>query len=1001
MTQGLNNINTPNRPQRQQPVIRIQGVDTPNPSFGQNLQSGQEVNLPDITDQKFQEIEQAQAETFEAVSQANQAQAQADIADLQAQGFSDEGVKLGDLASQVVNTVKIIEERKLKEEQAEAKLAEQRRKKRRAQLKNTARSKLQDAFTQFQREARASGLQKGVETFRREGNQILQRFRGELSPNQFEELQESFNSTLNQAQEDLTSRQLEDIRQTRDRFQEIEKNKILTRLEPQFAKLEQTTDPEEANNIIKKIRQEAKQLAPSRKDQPQQFANIYLSALEETRNAADTSATAIAKINQEIEQTRNYVNDAKTLIEQYNNGEINGDALRVGLLQRANAHDVPELAGKDLLSTNQERRQEEIRRLEQQEKLRRLQESDESAINREMLKKVQDAEIGRLAHGFNRDTTTKMLVNQICSGDRFKGFCDTIKQTSKTMEQDRQEFLNLRQQALKKLEDVTETKIENKEIFFDDFIPELQYDSESNTLKLPRKTERVQQIAERTGQSVETVKRRINNLLKQKEAVFRRMESLQSKWDEMGVNINNLDDTSGLASQEEAIKPILEQVDREPEPSPGSRRQRGRNLPNPRSGATGTPDTPTVAPLAKSDDGVFVRPFHKKDADKVTVTSGYGNRDDPNGPGQELHNGVDYAVPEGTDARTVQGGKVLFVTGLSGFGQTVAVKTPDGRTELFAHLKDANVQPGQEIPPGETIGEVGASGNASGPVLHFQVFKGDPQLGGRHQQHAATMNPANYLKQVRQQHSEPRGQGPPPNQKVPGADGVVDSGTNRSRPVKEQHNQANPARTKGRVPYRKTQYPSRTELNANHGYEALRNDPDFARKLNQVANDMNIPGQWLADLIAHETAGSFRADQPEAPGGANGMGLIQFTPQTARNLGTSRAELKQMSRVEQMEFVKKYLEPFKGQIDTMHDLVAAVWGGRPLFRRSFEERMNDYKNYSRYLDQVGRHAGREYKLPTDRNLQSSQRIHTKPVAGCSQCNQMLRKENMFVEHYAG
>jgi len=69
-------------------------------------------------------------------------------------------------------------------------------------------------------------------------------------------------------------------------------------------------------------------------------------------------------------------------------------------------------------------------------------------------------------------------------------------------------------------------------------------------------------------------------------------------------------------------------------------------------------------------------------------------------------------------------------------------------------------------------------------------------------------------------------------------------------------------------------------------------------------------------------------------------GLIQFLPSTARGLGTSTAALKNMSSVEQLKFVEKYLSPFKGRIGTLEGIYTSVLSGSPkpnpndvLFRR--------------------------------------------------------------------
>ena len=53
-------------------------------------------------------------------------------------------------------------------------------------------------------------------------------------------------------------------------------------------------------------------------------------------------------------------------------------------------------------------------------------------------------------------------------------------------------------------------------------------------------------------------------------------------------------------------------------------------------------------------------------------------------------------------------------------------------------------------------------------------------------------------------------------------------------------------------------------------------------------------------------------------------GLIQFMPSTARGLGTSTSALAAMGEVQQLDYVAKYLSPYKGKLNTIGDFYAAV-----------------------------------------------------------------------------
>ncbi len=53
-------------------------------------------------------------------------------------------------------------------------------------------------------------------------------------------------------------------------------------------------------------------------------------------------------------------------------------------------------------------------------------------------------------------------------------------------------------------------------------------------------------------------------------------------------------------------------------------------------------------------------------------------------------------------------------------------------------------------------------------------------------------------------------------------------------------------------------------------------------------------------------------------------GLIQFMPSTARGLGTSTSALLGMTEIEQLDYVQKYLLPYRGKLNTLGDFYAAV-----------------------------------------------------------------------------
>ena len=103
------------------------------------------------------------------------------------------------------------------------------------------------------------------------------------------------------------------------------------------------------------------------------------------------------------------------------------------------------------------------------------------------------------------------------------------------------------------------------------------------------------------------------------------------------------------------------------------------------------------------------------------VTSGFAMRLHPIANVWKQHNGVDYGAPIGTPVRTIGDGTVEFAGWQNGYGNVVHIKHSKERSTVYAHLSHIDVAKGQHVDQGATIGEVGMTGWATGPHLHFEV----------------------------------------------------------------------------------------------------------------------------------------------------------------------------------------------------------------------------------------------------------------------------------------
>lgn len=97
----------------------------------------------------------------------------------------------------------------------------------------------------------------------------------------------------------------------------------------------------------------------------------------------------------------------------------------------------------------------------------------------------------------------------------------------------------------------------------------------------------------------------------------------------------------------------------------------------------------------------------------------------------------------------------------------------------------------------------------------------------------------------------------------------------------------------------------------------------FRAKVREIGKRQNIDPNWLMATMAFETGNSFLPYEKNPVSGATG--LIQFTKSTATSLGTSTTKLARMSAVEQLDWVEKYFEPYRGKIHSLGDTYMAVF----------------------------------------------------------------------------
>jgi murein DD-endopeptidase MepM/ murein hydrolase activator NlpD len=136
------------------------------------------------------------------------------------------------------------------------------------------------------------------------------------------------------------------------------------------------------------------------------------------------------------------------------------------------------------------------------------------------------------------------------------------------------------------------------------------------------------------------------------------------------------------------------------------------------------------------------------------ISQGYGNPSCKT-CGYTFHNGIDFADKTGTTIMAAADGKVVGTGDLGKFayGRWVTIDHGNGLVTLYGHLSKISTSPGKKVKKGDKIGEMGTTGNSTGPHLHFTVYAAKSyeivpfsSAKGKKGPVGASVNPGKYLK---------------------------------------------------------------------------------------------------------------------------------------------------------------------------------------------------------------------------------------------------------------
>ena len=256
---------------------------------------------------------------------------------------------------------------------------------------------------------------------------------------------------------------------------------------------------------------------------------------------------------------------------------------------------------------------------------------------------------------------------------------------------------------------------------------------------LTEKIERLNEMQVILENSKATLEQKQNDLNDEQKALLEKEESLQESIDVQQEK------KAGVTAKQQELSQVISELDEDSEEYKEAikKQEAEREKLNAqideyiRANASSVGDTPDAAIV---NDGTMMWPVKGS----TKITAGYPAYSDGSS-----HWGIDIVKTDGTTRGSpfyaAQGGKVIIAVNDGnwnyGFGNYCVIDHGDGKMTLYAHSDNIQVSVGQIVTKGQQIGIIGATGNVTGPHLHFEVrIKNSDGSVSR-------VNPLNYVKQ--------------------------------------------------------------------------------------------------------------------------------------------------------------------------------------------------------------------------------------------------------------
>lgn len=404
-------------------------------------------------------------------------------------------------------------------------------------------------------------------------------------------------------------------------------------------------------------------------------------------------------------------------------------------------------------------------------------------------------------------------------------------------------------------------------------------------------------------------------------------------------------------------------------------------------------------------------------------------------PGGRLHAGGDFDAKMGTHAVSMVSGTIGYIgNDPKGYGGYMDIIGDNGFVYRYGHQGGFKFKPGQRVKAGDIVSVSDGSG-AGDPHLHFEVHpKANYDSNGNYVPkygEANTIDPLEHLSKMNARDSSvlsPRMRTSAagranPRYKVPNNAAMLPQGgalmANSVQFIGSPSRNARNVMTNQR-PIRGGNQPwnigdpsnLKYDYNDDMGYSKLRSNPQFLKAIVDSARELQVPQEWIADIIRQES-GAAMSVSDRSNGGLN-VGLFGFGNDSFKDIKVN--QINKMNEVQQVQLFTRYMKDngwmkhvaSRGGAADISQFWAIVRMGTGWRNRVLKDSvgflgqvMNDTKfTWRDELKLLGKWAGRSYDIPgsnTNRKLRSSA-VTDEQHASCKLCQEMLRSGSEILPH---